>query len=169
MLWFAALLLSALRLVRILVFGVFASFWSLGFGCGRFVAALLFLLVALFAVAVKAGQTLLLQQIHGLLDFRLVRLFEEAFRLDAFAIQRNHLEGAAPADGNQVGWNLLVSGVGNLIGQNIRFKIEVGVVERLQLDFARRESFLSLHVAVHFVVEATFQFGALASQLLRIE
>ena len=39
----------------------------------------------------------------------------------------------------------------------------------LQCDFLARQAFSGLHVSVHLIVHATFQFGALPGQFLRVQ
>ena len=62
-----------------------------------------------FPVAVKASETLLLQQVHRLFGFGTMGFFYQAVGLDATSVQTDNLEGASAADGHQVGGDVLVA------------------------------------------------------------
>ena len=82
---------------------------------------------------------------------------------------RSFQKGAPAADCDQIGRNVFISGIGYLIVEDISFEEIENTVFGFQLDFFGRQAFLCFHIAIYFVVETAFQFGALSGQFLRIQ
>ena len=96
-------------------------------------------------------------------------LFQQALRFDAPFIQTDNFKGASSADSNQIGRDTLVGGVSYLVAENVGFEEIEYAVFGFQFDFFGRQAFLCFHIAIYFVVETAFQFGALSGKLLRIQ
>ena len=64
---------------------------------------------------------------------------------------------------------MFVSGIGDESGQDVGFEEEVLGIHGLQSDFFAGQAFSGFHIGIYFIVHATFQFGALSGQLLRVK
>ena len=112
------------------------------------------------------------EQVHRrilllLLDFLLIGL--QVGRLLSALVHLDNLLGALCRDGLQVSGDALVRRVRHQSCQDISLEIVVVRVERLQHHLTVRQHLASLHVVIHLVVQAAFQFGTHTSQLLRVQ
>ena len=122
-----------------------------------------------FTVTVEASQAFLFQQVDWFLWFCVPCLFGQTVGLDAPFVQADDFKCTPSTDGHQIGWDALIGRVGYLIAQNVRLEEVEYAVFGFQFNLFGRQALLCLYVAIHFVVEAAFQFGALSCQLLRVE
>ena len=134
-----------------------------------FLGFLLLLLFLLFR-AVEACEAFLLHEVYGLV--RLHSLFllfvEKRVDFDALFVEGDYFKGARCVDGNEVGGNLPVGGVSHLVSEDIGLEIIVEVVFGLELHILGRHFLGSLDIEVGLEVEAAFQLGALAGELLGV-
>ena len=107
-------------------------------------------------VAVEAGETFLFQQVCRLFGFLLDFSFEQTVGLHSLLVHGNDLESTFSADCNQIGREVLICRVRNLIAQDISFEEIESAVFRFQFDFSGRKTFLGFHIAVYLIVQTTF-------------
>ena len=81
--------------------------------------------------------------------------FEQTIRFHSFLVHGNYLKGTFSTDCYQIGGEVLVRRVRNMITQNISLEEVESAVLCFQFDFFGREALLSFHIAVHFIVETT--------------